>query len=315
MIKARLLIRQLAPMMMVALYAPCALADSHPPISLAQQSPITDSPLSQNKGFLWEVSDSNSSIYLLGSVHLANTDYYPMSNAINAAFEASDTLAVEVDITNLDPIRTHQLLLHMGSYKDPHTVKDELSPETYQKLETYLENARLPMRLVEKQRPGMLIMSLSSIELAKLGMSPQFGIDQHFLTLAKGNKPIIELESLQQQLDLLLNIEDPDQAMTQALEEFPSFPELARKLLNAWKSGDATQMEQLLIDEPLQKYPDSKAFFDKMFTARNLTMAEKIKGFLAENNRVFVVTGAGHLIGEQGVVSLLKVAGFKTQRH
>jgi len=183
MIKARLLIQQLALMLMVALYAPFALAES--------QSSTTE-----NKGFLWKISDSNSSIYLLGSVHFANADYYPMSGAINAAFKASDTLAVEIDISNLDPTRTQQLLLHMGNYQDQRTIKDELSPATYQKLETYLANARLPIRLVEKQKPGMLIMSLTSLELAKLGMSPEFGIDQHFLKLAKGNKPIVELETL-----------------------------------------------------------------------------------------------------------------------
>lgn len=310
MIKARLLIQQLALMLMVALCAPFALADSQPAASLAPQNSTTE-----NKGFLWKVSDSNSSIYLLGSVHFANADYYPMSRAINAAFKASDTLAVEVDISNLDPTRTQQLLLHMGNYQDQRTLKDELSPDTYQKLETYLANARLPIRLVEKQKPGMLIMSLTSLELAKLGMSPEFGIDQHFLKLAKGNKPIVELETLQQQLDLLLNIEDPDQAMTQTLEEFPTFPELASKLFNAWQSGDTTQMEQLLIDEPLQKYPDSKPFFDKMFTERNLTMTDKITGYLEQDSTVFVVVGAGHLIGEGGIVSLLKEAGFKTQRH
>lgn len=310
MIKARLFARQLALILMIALFAPFTLADSQSAASLTPQSST-----SENKGFLWKISDNNSSIYLLGSVHFANADYYPMSDAINAAFEASDTLAVEVDVSNLDPIRTQQLLFHMGNYQDQRTLKDELSPQTYQKLETYLESARLPIRLVEKQRPGMLIMSLTSIELAKLGMSPKFGIDQHFLTLAKGNKPIVELESLQQQLDLLLNIEDPDQAMTQTLEEFPSFPELASQLFNAWQSGDTAQMEQLLIDEPLQKYPESKPFFDKMFTERNLTMTDKVKGYLEEDSAVFVIVGAGHLIGEQGIVSLLKEAGFKIQRH
>jgi uncharacterized protein YbaP (TraB family) len=302
MIKARRLIQPLVLLLMVALYAPFALAES--------QSSITE-----NKGFLWKISDSNSSIYLLGSVHFANADYYPMSRAINAAFKASDTLAVEIDINSLDPTRTQQLLLQMGHYQDQRTVKDELSPATYQKLEAYLANAGLPIHLVEKQKPGMLIISLTSRELTELGMVPEFGIDQHFLTLAKGNKPIVQLETLQQQLDLLLNIEDPDQAMIQSLEEFPTFPDLASRLFNAWQSGDTSQIEQLLINEPLQKHPDSKAFFDKMFTARNLTMSDKIKGYLAEDRTVFVVVGAGHLIGEGGIVNLLEKKDFTVQRQ
>jgi len=52
-----------------------------------------------------------------------------------------------------------------------------------------------------------------------------------------------------------------------------------------------------------------------MFTERNLTMTDKIKGYLDEDSTVFVVVGAGHLIGEQGIVKLLKKAGFKAERH
>ena len=284
-------------------------------LAQAQENQLLESSSAENKGFLWQVSDNNSSVYLLGSVHFANADYYPMSRATNKAFAAADTLAVEVDITNLDPIKTQQLMYHMGNYQDGRTLKDVLSPETYQKLETYLENQRIPLRLIGNQKPGMLIMSLTSMELMKLGMSPEFGIDQHFLTRAKGNKRIVELESLQQQLELLLNMDNPDQAINQTLEEFPTFPELASQLLSAWQSGSTTQMEELLIDEPLQKYPESQTFFDKMFTERNLSMAEKIKGYLKEDNTVFVVVGAGHLIGDQGIVNLLKEAGLKTDRQ
>lgn len=309
MIKARLRARQLALISIIAFCAPFVLADSQ-----STAIPTTQKSTAQNKGFLWKVSDNNSSVYLLGSVHFANADYYPLSDAINNAFKTSDTLAVEVDVSNLDPVKTQQLVQQMGTYQDQRTLKDELNPTTYQKLVTYLASQNLPIRLVEKQKPGMLIMSLTSLELAKLGMTPEFGIDQHFLTLAKGNKTIVELESLQQQLDLLLNLENPDQVMSQTLEEFPSFPVLANKLFNAWQSGNTAQMEELLINEPLQKNPESKSFFDKMFTERNLTMTDKIKGYLKQNNTVFVILGAGHLIGENGIVSLLHEAGLKTQR-
>jgi len=284
-------------------------------LAQAQENQPLESSSAENKGFLWQVSDNNSSVYLLGSVHFANADYYPLSRATDKAFAAADTLAVEVDITSLDPIKTQQLMSRMGNYQDGRTLKDVLSPETYQELEAYLEKQRIPLSLIGNQKPGMLIMSLTSMELMKLGMLPQFGIDQHFLTRAKGSKRIVELESLQQQLELLLNMDNPDQAISQTLEEFPTFPELASQLFSAWQSGDTTQMELLLIDEPLQKYPESRAFFDKMFTERNLTMTDKIKGYLDEDSTVFVVVGAGHLIGEQGIVKLLKEAGFKAERH
>lgn len=269
----------------------------------------------ENKGFLWKVSDSNSTVYLLGSVHFANSNYYPMSGAIEAAFAEADTVAVEVDMTSIDPIKTQQMMQEMGSYQDGRTLQDELSPETWRKLEDYLAQQGIPAHLVISQKPGMLIMTLTSMELMKLGMSPQFGIDLHFLSRAKGNKRVVELETLEQQMELLLDMDDGDVAMNQTLEEFPSFPELSNQLFNAWQSGDTSIMQKLLIDEPLQKYPESKEYFDKMFTDRNRTMTEKIRNYLGGTNTYFVIVGAGHLIGDQGIVNLLEGKGYKVERH
>jgi len=269
----------------------------------------------ENKGFLWKISDHDSSVYLLGSVHFANADYYPMSRAIKAAFAEADTLAVEIDITSLDPLKTQLLMQEMGNYSDGRTLKDELSPETLQKLETYLGQKGFPAHLFMGQKPGMLIMSLTSMELMNLGMLPQFGIDLHFISRAKGNKHIVELETLEQQMELLMNIDDGDAALSQSLDEFPSFPVLSKQLFRAWQTGDTRIMQSLLIDEPLQKYPESKDYFDKLFTDRNLTMTDKVKGYLDNNKTYFVIVGAGHLIGEGGVVSLLGDKGFGVERQ
>lgn len=269
----------------------------------------------ENKGFLWKVSDSDSSVYLLGSVHFANADYYPMSRNIEAAFAEANTLAVEIDITSLDPLKTQLLMQEMGNYSDGRTLKDELSPETLQKLEVYLGQKGFPSHLFMSQKPGMLIMSLTSMELMNLGMLPQFGIDMHFLARTKGNKHIVELETLEQQLELLLNMDNGDAALAQTLDEFPTFPVLSKQLFRAWQTGDTHIMQSLLIDEPLQKYPESKEYFDKLFTDRNITMTEKVKGFLDDNKTYFVIVGAGHLIGEDGVVNLLEENGFRVERH
>jgi len=272
-------------------------------------------PAPENKGFLWKISDHDSSVYLLGSVHFANSDYYPMSRAIETAFAEADTLAVELDVTSLDPLKTQQLMQEMGNYSDGRTLKDELSPETLQKLETYLGQKGFPSHLFMGQKPGMLIMSLTSMELMSLGMLPQFGIDLHFLSRAKGNKHIVELETLEQQMELLMNIDDGDAALSQSLDEFPTFPVLSNQLFRAWQTGDTRIMQSLLIDEPLQKHPESKDYFDKLFTDRNVSMSGKVRSFLDNNKTYFIIVGAGHLIGEEGVVGLLKESGFSIERH
>lgn len=269
----------------------------------------------ENKGFLWKVSDHNSSVYLLGSVHFANANYYPMSQAIERAFADAEILAVEVDVTAIDPLKAQRLMQEKGNYSAGHSLKQDIRPETLQKLEAYLGKKGFPSHLFMNQKPGMLIISLTSMELVNLGMLPQFGIDLHFLTRAKGNKHIVELETFEQQMDLLLNIDDGDAALNQTLEEFPTFPVLSKQLFKAWQTGDTAIMERLLIEEPLQKYPESQDYFDKLFTDRNITMAEKVKGYLADDKTYFVIVGAGHLIGDEGVVTLLENKGLEIERQ
>ena len=81
--------------------------------------------------------------------------------------------------------------------------------------------------------------------------------------------------------------------------------------VTAWKNGDTEQMVKNVLIEPQQEYPELREVYKKIYTDRNLKMAKKISQFLQQNEIYFVVVGAGHLIGEQGIVNLLKNRGYK----
>ena len=52
------------------------------------------------KHFLWKVSDENSSVWLLGSIHVADASFYPLPTVIDSAFAASSELAVEINTSD-----------------------------------------------------------------------------------------------------------------------------------------------------------------------------------------------------------------------
>ncbi|MCF7980475.1 MAG: TraB/GumN family protein [Pseudomonadales bacterium] len=267
----------------------------------------------ENRGFIWEVEFSGKSLYLLGSIHFANADFYPLRKEIEIAFAKSDHLAVEVDIATVDPIQTQAYLFEIGTYPAGETIRDHIDPTTFRLLEQHLSKRHLPTPLFLQYKPGMLVMSLTSLELINLGLSPDQGLDLHFLSRARGNKTIVELETLEQQLDLLVNMRESQQMLRQTLEEFEEYPQLMTSLVDIWKRGDTEQLNDLLIEKPLRDFPDSRPVFEKMFIQRNKQMVEKIKSFLHTNNRYFVVVGAGHLIGNHGIVDLLQKAGYKVR--
>lgn len=268
----------------------------------------------QDRGFIWEASAGNNRVYLMGSIHFADSSFYPLRNEIETAFAQSDTLVVEVDIATLDPVQMQAMVMQKGTYTDGSSIKDHISDNTYRLLEQYLQKRNLPVELFNRYKPGMLVMTLSSMELMQMGLSPAQGIDMHFLSHARGVKPIVELETLDQQLDLMMDVAENDQMLHQTLEEFDSYPELMAAMLDIWKRGDTEGLNELLIQKPLREYPQSKPVFEKMFIQRNLQMTEKITAYLNSGKSHFVVVGAGHLVGEGGIIDLLQRAGFDVRQ-
>ncbi len=268
---------------------------------------------SQDKAFFWEVSGEGEALYLLGSIHFANTGFYPLNARIESAFAESDNLVVEVDISSAD-MGGIGLMIKQGSYPPGETIKDHLSPHTYQQLSRYLASQQLSLELLSQYKPGMLILTLTSMKLMQMGLSPDQGVDLHLLNRARGNKNILELETLEEQLKLLLDLGDGEAYLQQSLAEFDQYPQMVKVLIEAWQRGDTRQLQELLIDKPLRDYPETRPVFERMFTQRNLRMADKIKGFLSQQKHYFVVVGAGHLIGEQGIIALLQNAGYRVRR-
>src|SRR4030042_3960106 len=70
----------------------------------------------KSKSFIWEISSDSTQVYLLGSVHVASQDLYPLNNSIEDAFNSSTYLVVEVNTDNLTPDEANQLLMDYGMY-------------------------------------------------------------------------------------------------------------------------------------------------------------------------------------------------------
>jgi hypothetical protein len=82
-------------------------------------------------------------------------------------------------------------------------------------------------------------------------------------------------------------------------------------LIQAWETGDPALLKRLIIDQPLKDFPESAAVFDKLITQRNYQMTSKIIGYLKTGESYFVVAGAGHMIGKEGIIAQLERAGYR----
>ncbi len=262
----------------------------------------------------YKVQRANTEVYLLGSMHLASAEIYPLRVEIMQAFDSSGTLAVELDISGENQFQIQQMILTRGSYPAGESVRDHLSAETWKSLEQHLSGSGLPLQLLESMRPGLLVTILSTMEMMKLGLSPDQGVDRFFLERARGRKTIYEMETVEQQMSLLLDFPQEDLLVQQTLAQLDDMEAIMQDLVSVWKRGDAPALQKLMRDDELAKNPEFRVIYERMFDQRNLAMSAQVEGFFSSPGQYFVVVGAGHLVGDQGIVSLLKKRGYSPQQ-
>lgn len=264
-----------------------------------------------SKGVFWKVSDADSSVYLVGSVHVADPSMYPLSTDMLKAFDESDALVVEADITN--QTAGMQYMQQKMMYTDENTLDKNIPKELYDSFAEVVAPFGIAPEVYNKFKPWYAAMLVQNIQLSQNSYYAGLGIDLFFMSKVTGLKDIMEVEGLKFQVDMFdsfskeLQIQYLEGALSsdsQALEEQMKQLE---SLMKAWKSGDCIGIEKILETEE-DNSPEMKEFNEKMWTTRNDNMTEKVKTYLAdpEGKTYFVVVGAGHVVGEDGIVSQLK---------
>ena len=270
---------------------------------------------SEDKTLFWHVDSDQATVYLLGSIHFANESFYPLRKEIEQAFDVSDTLVVEVDVNSEESMQQFQYLMQTeGYYSGNETLKDHLSEKTYQQLQAYLKEAGIPASLVEKQKPGIVVLTLAAIQAQQSGLKPEQGIDVHFLNKIKNNKKILALETMDEQLRIFLDIEDADLLLQDSFYSLEMLEEEMQALINAWKQGDEKAMYKLLFEDLLNENSAIISLYESLYFQRNIKMTASIKKYLKQKGIYFVVVGAGHLLGDKGIVRLLENAGYRVNR-
>src|SRR5581483_6035645 len=259
--------------------------------------------------FLWKATSKTTTIYLLGSLHVVTKDIFPLPKEIEDAFADSKKLVVEVNAVGLDQQKLLEMTVKKGTYPKGETLSKNVSKETLDLLEKHFAGKKdVKLAALDPLRPWFLTMLLMAEELRESGFS-QEGIDHHFMKKAKAQKmPIIELETAGAQLDLFAEMTPAlqDKMLAKTLKEAGSMKNQMAKMIAAWKAGDAEAMTEAVVRDPVKRFPESKPVMVKMFDERNVKMLEKIEVMLKGNETCFVVVGAGHLVGEKGLLKMLR---------
>jgi len=265
------------------------------------------------KSCLWRVVSKASTVYLLGSVHVLKSDVYPLSQAIEQAFSDSTKLVLEVNLDSLNSPEAQQMVLSKALLPEGKTLNEVLSPATYQAVRKKVDDLGLNLEALQRMKPWFLSLSLVAMKLQQLSYDAQYGVDRHFFDRArKAKKEVLGLETADFQINLLdgLPAKTQERSLLQTLKELDQFETEFELLVSAWSAGQVKELDNLLL-KSFKEYPDVYA---KLISERNRNWLPKIESHFENGHKTLVVVGAAHLVGDDGLVELLKGKGDSVQQ-
>lgn len=263
---------------------------------------------------LWRVHGLHNSVYLLGSVHFLKPTDYPLPAAIPAAYSNCPVVAFETDLGQMQEPAKQKELLEKARLPAGETLRQQLTPDTFQKFKNHLHDSGFPGDIFNTLKPAVAAMTLELLEMEKLGFNPDYGVDQHFYQRARSDgKKILALETVDFQIDLLtaISAEQGERLMKTTLEEIDDTKRQLNEMISSWRTGNAGGLEKLL----LHALANEPALEKRMLTDRNRRWLPHVEEWARGTQNVMVIVGAGHLVGTNGVVSLLTRQGWTVDQE
>ncbi|OSZ78327.1 hypothetical protein CAP35_08715 [Chitinophagaceae bacterium IBVUCB1] len=258
-----------------------------------------------DKSLLWRISNKEMKepSYLFGTIHLICEQDYVWTDAMAKCLQAAKELCLELDMD--DPNITMQIAMGMMN-SNGKTLKSYFDDTTYTKLEKYMKDSvGMGIEMFQTMKPVMLLTMFS----AKSPIcSSAVSYETNLVQLAQvQQKEVTGLESVEEQLDLFDNL--PTDSVIKEITDILNGKNsdktaYYKKLINAYKNQDLPALGDL-IKESGATDKDLGGFLDVRNEKWVPRMIEKM-----DKNSTFFAVGAGHLYGDNGVINLLRKAGY-----
>ena len=117
------------------------------------------------------------------------------------------------------------------------------------------------------------------------------------------------LETIDYQLSLFdgMTMAQQDQMLAASLDDLDEERANVLKLTDAWKAGDGASIERILLDD----MKDDPIMYQRLLVDRNRAWLPQLDALLSRGGRAFVVVGAAHLVGPDGLLAMFRAKGYK----
>lgn len=258
---------------------------------------------------LWEVAGPDGQVegWLYGTIHALPDGAEWRDAATDGAIAAADTLVVEVADLD-DRAALSRAFLSAARSEGLPLLEDRVPPRQRADLADLVrETPYSPrdFRRIETWAAGLIL-----AQAVRSGAESGNGVDRALIAAFRGRR-IEELEGAGSQFAIFDGLAEEDQrAMLSAVIDEASQPDRSGAALDLWLAGD----EAGLTEETTRGILSDPEVRDALLVRRNQAWSERVEKGLAGPERPFVAVGAAHLVGPDGLVALLKAAGYTVRR-
>lgn len=270
-----------------------------------------------NAQLLWRVSGGNcfKSSYLFGTIHLESKNYIDSVPGLNDAIASVDAIYGEIVKDDLRSSKVMSDVLKQSIAPADSTIDKLLSAEDYALVDSVVRDYMkgiIGLDRLKKYKPLTVIMQLEAMQLTKyipdyksLILGLDLGIQSRGEALGKY---VGGFETVEEQLAIGYgsSLEDQAKTLVDMCRKDKDFGQNNEALIAAYHSQDLKALEQHLTDPETGMDAES---MEKMCYSRNRKWMDKIVSTMPVQSMLIVV-GVGHLVGEDGLINLLRNRGY-----
>jgi uncharacterized protein len=262
---------------------------------------------------VWKVSKGERSLYLGGTCHVLRATDFPLPAEFDAAYAASSVLYFETDIGRAQSPEMQQIVARQGMFTDGTTLEKALTPAAWKAVLGHCERLGIPPANFATMKPWMFTVVIAVVEMQKLQLTLE-GVDMHYHKKATTDKKqSAGLETFENHIKYIttMGAGHESEMVANTIEELAEMPALVGELLTAWKTGNIAKIDEIMLKDMRAKYP---AIFQSLLVDRNNAWLPKIEDLLKTPEVEFVLVGAGHMAGPEGLLALLKARGYTIEQ-
>lgn len=265
---------------------------------------------------MWRVSDGDSRIYLLGTIHALPKGVNWTTPAYKAAMADAEVTVFECDVeSRFAKASMAALVYERGANPSWQTLSDILGKERFDRLVAVAEIYGVNTRSLQRMRPWLAALQVSVAALRDAGYKGSLGVEKTVLADAKaeGDK-LAMLETVEGQVKAFESLDGPEMIKNfdASLTEIINTKKQIEPLLEAWQKGDLAALERLSSVEMRKSAPQA---YQILLVNRNRAWIDSLEHWLARKQKdYFVAVGAAHLVGPDSVIAMLEKKGHKVER-